>query len=230
MLKSSVITATVVYPTGSTFLEALPPPKAAAPTVSISITRLPHGKTSAPLNHNPFRIPSSQPLEHFLVALDSDYFINIVSGNHSYRLLYQTVEMSVAIPSTLGDSAAEIFCTSREWGDGGEHAIGEGLRAEEVGGEEVEGGLGTSPQGKEVTRVLDTPHGKVWLGQKSRGDETLQSVYNLMEPGVPEYIDPESLPAARRLFTVRAKANEQERNEIVLAPMTRRKTLWLQFL
>ena len=225
MLKSSVITATDVYPTGSTFLEALPPPTPAAPTVSISITRLPHGKTSAPLNRIPFTIPSSQPLEHFLVALDSDYLINIVSGNHSYRLLYQTVEMSVAVPSTLEDSAADVFCTSREYvGDGGEQAIGEGLSAEEVGeeeveGEEVEGGLGTPPQGKEVTRVLDTPHGKEWLGQKSRGDETLQSAYDLMEPGVPEYIDPESLPTARRLFTVCAKANEQEqeRNEIVLA-------------
>ena len=218
MLKSSVITATDVYPTGSTFLEALPPPTPAAPTVSISITRLPYGKTSASPNRIPFTIPSSQPLEHFLVALDSDYLINIVSGNHSYRLLYQTVEMSVAVPSTLEDSAAEIFCTSREYvGDGGEQAIGEGLRAGEVGGEEVEGGLGTPPQGKEVTRVLDTPHGKEFLDQKSRRDETLQSVYDLMEPGVPEYIDPESLPTARRLFTVRAKATEQERNEIVLA-------------
>ena len=203
-----MITATDVYPTGNTFLEALSPPTPTAPTVSISITRLPHGKTSAPPTRIPFMVPPSERLEHFLVVLDSDYLISIVNGNHSYRLLYQTVEMSVAVPSTLEDSAVEIFCTSREYvGDGEERA----------GGEEVEGGLATPPQGKEVTRVLDTPHGMAWLNQKGKGDETLQSVYDLTRPEVPEFTGTEPLPTARRLFTVRAKANKQEENEIVLA-------------
>ncbi|KAF8467325.1 hypothetical protein BDZ91DRAFT_848548 [Kalaharituber pfeilii] len=136
-----------VFPSGSTFLEAMPPAK------NVSLVRLAPNH-STPSTRIPGIIPSSTSSpggEKVLIFLDCDSLITI---DNAFRLMYQTVEMSIAVPSTDQGGAEEIempATSDKDYED----------RASETA--EVEGGLATPPilqPGKEITRVLDTPHGK----------------------------------------------------------------------
>ncbi|KAF8443426.1 hypothetical protein BGX38DRAFT_1261142 [Terfezia claveryi] len=215
-LTSPALLLLHVYPSGTTFLEALPPPPHIPTT--ISLLRLPHGHTTAPARRQPTTIPPSHPPNHIFIPLDSDCRIIITTNKHTHKLLYQTIEMSIAVPSTSEDNntGVEIYSTGREYTEDRDNLSRSGGDTEQrkkqrgEGGEEVEGGLSTPPpglDGKEVTRVLDTPHAHD--KQKSKfSDERL--VLEETEGGESTLAGLEPTPdeTTRRLFNDRGEENK----------------------
>ncbi|KAF8418953.1 hypothetical protein EV426DRAFT_577227 [Tirmania nivea] len=194
-----------VYPTGSTFLEFPQPPPHTQTT--ISLLRLPHGLTSVPAHRQPITVPPSHPPNHILIPLDSDSRILITTNKHTHKLLYQTVEMSIAVPSTLEDdnTGVDIYSTGRKFIGNEDNRSRSRVNYEQREGkegeewEEIEGGLATPPSGlggKEVTRVLDTPHDK----QKSKFSDGRSLLEETQEEGIFAGFEPTPDETVRRLF------------------------------
>ncbi|KAI5811392.1 hypothetical protein DFH27DRAFT_533204 [Peziza echinospora] len=140
-----------IFPTGSTFIEAFPAAK------SVRLVRVSAGRPGPINGQAGTLLPTSSndagARERLLVALDGDSLITI---DDTYKVMYQNVEMSIAVPSTDRTGEGSPIAGSA---NGSRSASGH----DDDEGEKVEGGLSTPPQlepGKEVTVVLDTPHGR----------------------------------------------------------------------
>lgn len=126
--------------------------------------------------------------------------------------------MSIAVPSTSEDNitGVEIYSPGREYtGDGDDCSRSGGDTKQRKGGdgeggEEVEGGLSTPPLGlggKEVTRVLDTPHAHD--KQKSKFNDG-RSLLEETQEEESTFVGFEPTPdeTARRLFNDRGEENK----------------------
>ena len=121
--------------------------------------------------------------------------------------------MSIAVPSTSEDNnnGVEIYSTGREYIRDASCGDNEQLKEEEgEGGEEVEGGLSTPPPGlggREVTRVLDTPH--VHDKQKSKFSDGRSLLEETQEEEESIYagFEPTPCETARRLFDDHGEEN-----------------------